>query len=85
VTAPATATFVVTGMHCASCGMLIDEVVEDLAGVVTSATSVRRGRTIVTYDPTRSTVAEIAAAIVTAGSYEAELDGSPLPSSPRRR
>jgi len=62
--------------------MLIDEVVEDLAGVVTSATSVRRGRTVVTYDPTRSTVAEIAAAIVTAGSYEAELVDSP--SSPAR-
>jgi len=60
--------------------MLIDEVVEDLAGVVASATSVRRGRTIVTNDPGRSTVAEIAAAIVTAGSYEAELvDGGPPP------
>jgi len=83
MSAPATATFVVGGMHCASCGMLIDDVVEDLAGVVTSATSVRRGRTVVTYDPTRSTVVEIAAAIVTAGSYEAELvDGSP-PSPPR--
>ena len=83
MSAPATATFVVTGMHCASCGMLIDEVVEDLAGVVASATSVRRGRTVVTYDPTQSTVVEIAAAIVTAGSYEAELvDGSP-PSPPR--
>lgn len=58
-------------------------VVEDLAGVVASATSVRRGRTVVTYDPTRSTVAEIAAAIVTAGSYEADLvEGSP--SSPPR-
>lgn len=83
--ASATATFVVRGMHCASCGMLIDEVVEDLAGVVASATSVRRGRTVVTYDPERSTVAEIAAAIVTAGSYEAELDDSPQSSSSRRR
>ena len=83
MSAPATATFLVRGMHCASCGMLIDELVEDLAGVMASATSVRRGRTVVTYDPTRSSVAEIAAAIVTAGSYEAELvDGSS--SSPAR-
>jgi len=83
MSAPATATFVVAGMLCASCGMLIDDVVEDLAGVVTSATSVRRGRTVVTYDPTRSTVAEIVAAIITAGSFEADLvDGSPS-SSPR--
>jgi len=63
--------------------MLIDEVVEDLAGVVASATSVRRSRTVVTYDPTRSTTAEIAAAIVGAGNYEAELvDDSPT-SPPR--
>ncbi len=83
MSAPATATFVVGGMHCTSCGMLIDDMVEDLAGVVTSSTSVRRGRTVVTYDPTRSTLAEIAATIITAGSFEAELvDGSPS-SSPR--
>ena len=80
MSAPATATFVVSGMHCANCGMLIDEVVEDLVGVVTSATSVRRGRTVVTYDPALSNVTEIAAAIVTAGSYEAQLiDGRPSP------
>ncbi len=82
MSSPAIATFVVTGMHCASCGMLIDEVVKDLTGVVASATSVRSGPTVVTYDPTQSSVVEIAAAIVTAGSYEAELDGIP-PSSPR--
>jgi len=63
--------------------MLIDETVEDLAGVVASATSVRRGRTVVTYDPARSTVAEIAAAIVTAGSYVAELVDSSSTSPPR--
>ena len=83
MSAPATATFVVSGMHCASCGMLIDDVVEDLAGVVTSATSVRRGRTVVTYDPTRSTVAEIAATIIAAGSYEADLVADSPSYSPR--
>lgn len=37
----------VGGMHCASCGLLIDEVVEELPGVATSTTDVRAGRTVV--------------------------------------
>ena len=40
--------FAVDGMHCASCGLLIDDVVEELAGVISSATDVRAGRTVVT-------------------------------------
>ncbi|MGH9150312.1 MAG: cation transporter [Acidimicrobiales bacterium] len=82
--ATATATFLVTGMHCASCGMLIDDVVEDLVGVVSSATSARGGRTVVTYDPARCTVADIAAAITASGDYAAELDDRPSRSSRSR-
>ncbi len=67
------ATFQVKGMHCASCGILIDEVVEELDGVATSATSVRRNRTAVTYDPTRTSTTDILTAIASAGSYAAEL------------
>jgi copper chaperone CopZ len=37
----------VGGMHCASCGLLIDEVVEELPGVASAATDVRAGRTVV--------------------------------------
>lgn len=40
-------TLKVTGMHCSSCGMLIDEALEDLPGVKSSRTSVRRGLTMV--------------------------------------
>jgi copper chaperone len=43
-----TMVFAVTGMHCASCGLLVDDVVEDLAGVARSATDVTAGRTVVT-------------------------------------
>ena len=39
----------VTGMHCASCGLLIDDVVEDVPGVARSATDVTAGRTLVTF------------------------------------
>ena len=38
----------VGGMHCASCGLLIDDVLEDLPGVARSATDVTAGRTLVT-------------------------------------
>ena len=37
----------VGGMHCPSCGLLIDETVEELPGVASSATDVRAGRTVV--------------------------------------
>jgi copper chaperone len=39
---------VVAGMHCSSCGLLIDDVIEDLPGVASSATDVTAGRTLVT-------------------------------------
>lgn len=38
----------VGGMHCASCGLLVDDVLEDLPGVARSATDVTAGRTLVT-------------------------------------
>ena len=60
-------TFTVTGMHCASCGMLVDETLEDLAGVVRADTDSRRGRTTVHADLTVTSVGEIVAAIGDAG------------------
>ena len=43
-------TFAVTGMHCASCGIRVDDTLEDLPGVRRSTTSVRTGRTVVEHD-----------------------------------
>lgn len=68
---PATLTFAVTGMHCASCGLLIDGAVEELDGVDRSQTDSRRGRTVVRADPSVATVGAIVAAIAEAG-YGAE-------------
>jgi copper chaperone len=65
--------FTVTGMHCASCGLLIDETLEDLPGVTRSQTSVRAGRTVVDLDDTLCTPAQVATAITTA-SYPAHPD-----------
>ncbi|WP_020386813.1 heavy-metal-associated domain-containing protein [Kribbella catacumbae] len=39
--------FEVTGMHCSSCGLLVDDAVEDVPGVTSSTTDVRTGRTTV--------------------------------------
>jgi copper chaperone CopZ len=65
----------VEGMHCASCGLLIDDELEDLPGVRSASTSVRTSRT------SRTTVhlhadadldaATLIAAVERAGDYRA--------------
>lgn len=67
-----TRTFTVEGMHCASCGMLIDDALEDLDGVTSSTTSLRTGQAKVDLDPARCTPDDVVAAIVEAG-YTARL------------
>ncbi|MDI3404168.1 heavy-metal-associated domain-containing protein [Streptomyces cavernicola] len=63
--------FAVTGMHCNSCGLLIDDEVEELPGVTASTTDLRTERTVVELE--RPVPAqEIVAAIATAG-YTATL------------
>jgi copper chaperone len=70
--APGTLVFAVTGMHCASCGLLIDDAVEDVDGVQRCQTDARRGRTVVTVASAAATADAIMAAIVEAG-YQAEV------------
>lgn len=65
-------TFAVTGMHCSSCGLLIDDAVEELDGVTRSQTDSRRGRTVVRADLAVASVESIVAAIADSG-YQAEL------------
>lgn len=71
MTGEAVVTFVVTGMHCASCGLLVDDVVEDVSGVRSCTTSARRGRTVVRFDPDSTSAGTIVAAIEAVG-YRAE-------------
>lgn len=59
--------FTVTGMHCASCGMLIDDTLEELDGVERSQTDSRRGRTVVRADLGVVSIADMVAAIGDAG------------------
>ena len=65
--AVATVAFTVTGMHCASCGMLIDETLEELSGVERADTDTRRGRTVVRADLAVTSVGEMVAAVGDAG------------------
>ena len=64
-------TFAVRGMHCASCTLLIDETLEDLDGVHRSTTKLRKGHTVVHFDPATCSPDTIVAAIGEAG-YNAE-------------
>jgi copper chaperone len=65
-----TITVRVDGMHCASCGLLVDDAVEDLPGVHSSQTSTRDGRTVVRLDPAQCSPQDIVAAITALG-YQA--------------
>ena len=41
-----TVTVEITGMHCASCGILVDDCLEDVDGVVSSQTSIKTGQCV---------------------------------------
>lgn len=62
-----TQTLAVEGMHCSSCGMLIDEALEDLPGVASSSTSMRKARTEVDYDPSVTSLDVIASTLAELG------------------
>ncbi|MBN9098162.1 MAG: heavy-metal-associated domain-containing protein [Pseudonocardia sp.] len=62
-----THTFRVEGMHCASCGLLIDETLEDLPGVATSQTSMKQGRSVVELVTNETTSADLITAIAELG------------------
>jgi Cu+-exporting ATPase len=37
----------ITGMHCASCAILVDDCLEDVEGVLTSQTSIKTGQCVI--------------------------------------
>ncbi|CPT96435.1 heavy-metal-associated domain-containing protein [Mycobacteroides abscessus] len=69
-----TLSFDVDGMHCASCALLIDEVLEDLPGVSASRTSRPQGRSDVDVTDDQVSQAQIIAAIEELG-YRAKPVG----------
>ncbi|WP_232107633.1 MULTISPECIES: heavy-metal-associated domain-containing protein [Streptomyces] len=62
----------VEGMHCSSCGLLIDDELEDIPGVRSSSTDVNAGRTTVRLEEGAEVdTAALVAAVQQAGDYTA--------------
>ncbi len=59
----ATITIDIEGMHCASCVLLVDEALEDLPGVITATTNLRKSRSTVEIDPARTSATKLVKAI----------------------
>ena len=68
-------TLKIRGMHCANCGLLIDETLEDLPGVERSQTDGKKERAVVTFDAAATPITDIIKAIEDLG-YEVELAGA---------
>ncbi|MDI2130155.1 heavy-metal-associated domain-containing protein [Yinghuangia seranimata] len=66
----------VDGTHCSSCGLLIDDELEDVPGVRSASTDVRTGRTVVRFatDPVNP---ELLVAAVERAGYRATTADSP--------
>ncbi|MPY85715.1 MAG: hypothetical protein GEV00_21005 [Actinophytocola sp.] len=58
-----TYTLTVEGMHCGSCPLLINDVLEDLPGVLASETSLKTGTSTVTVNPAECTPEDALTAI----------------------
>lgn len=70
--------FTIQGMHCGSCGLTIDEAVEEVPGVARARTSFRSGTTeiILASGASRDDVArDVVGAIATAGYMASIFDG----------
>ena len=65
--ASAQVTLHVDGMHCASCPITVRIALERLPGVTKAVVSQKRKQAVVTYDPTKVTLAQIAQAVTGAG------------------
>lgn len=73
----------VSGMHCSSCSILIDEAVEELDGVAFSTTSLKKKLTTVTLDPAVCDPEHVVQAIQQAG-YQATPAGESTATTARR-
>ncbi|MFE2283026.1 cation transporter [Streptomyces sp. NPDC059443] len=64
----------IEGMHCTSCGLLIDDELEDLPGVRSAATDTRNGLSVIRLEEgAQVDGAALVAAVEAAGDYTARL------------
>lgn len=66
-----TITLEIEGMHCASCSLLVDDCMEDVAGVVSSRTSLKTKQCVAVVEDS-VTIDDLLAAVVEAG-YTAKV------------
>ena len=69
-----TYTFVVEGMHCGSCALLIDDNLANFPGVRSSQTTMKHSRSIVELDASKTGPDEVISAITELG-YRASVVG----------
>lgn len=66
----------IDGMHCNSCGLLIDDELEELPGVHSATTDVRSGRSTVQFEEDAEVDTDVlVAAVRRTGEYEARPVG----------
>ena len=78
-TRTAEVSFPVTGMTCASCVNRIERAINKVPGVERAAVNLATERATVSYDPTATNVAAIAAAVEKAGYGVPEAPPDPIP------
>jgi len=64
----------VTGMHCASCGLLVDDTLEDIPGIASSSTDARSGSAVIDLEPGATVEHDVVIAAITSLGYAARPD-----------
>src|SRR3990167_2922073 len=69
-------TFGIRGMHCASCVLLLERALKQVAGVKEANVNLATTQATVTYDPNKATDEQLAEAVANIG-YQALMDEKP--------
>ncbi len=64
----------ITGMHCPSCGLLVDDTLEDIPEIQSSSTDVRAGHVVINIKPGALVNDDTILAAITGLGYEAHPD-----------
>ena len=64
----------ITGMHCASCGLLVDDTLEDIPGIASSSTDARSGSAVIDLEPGATVEHDVVIAAITSLGYAARPD-----------
>lgn len=61
----------ITGMHCASCGLLVDDTLEDIPGIASSSTDARSGVAVIDVEAGAAIDDDTVVAAITSLGYAA--------------